>query len=112
MFIAQDMFFPLRPTASQVKLCKEKSRLMMQRSAAYSNLIQEFFPEYIRLSIHSHSNEKISINLIPGVENKTPWHNALVIKKNGSYDLMKRLDAELSGYQLTERSGNKFFVEA
>jgi pyoverdine/dityrosine biosynthesis protein Dit1 len=83
--------------------CKEKAIQMMQRNAAYSNLVAEAFPRYIRLSIHPNSNSD---------EWGTPWHNVLMLKKDGSCQLMKRKEAEERKYKLLHENGRpSYFVE-
>jgi len=75
----------------------------MIRNDAYSTMIQNLFPLYVRLSIHAHNNSgpKFAIQLIAlesisqdNVDERhfhipTPWHNVVVENENNKYMLMK-----------------------
>jgi L-tyrosine isonitrile synthase len=80
---------------------KEIAYKVIQRSNAWSKLLEIKFPDFVRLSIHPQScgSEKFGIIL---VESKdvwaTPWHR-VVLKNKNSYQLIKRKEAELLGAQ-------------
>ncbi len=79
----------------------------MRRNEAYSDLVADMFPHHIRLSIHSHSNvSKFGINLVGKGKWGTPWHNVPVLMKDNTWQLMKRSQAEASGYQLISLDGD------
>lgn len=95
----------LQPTASRTQLrksTKEQAYEVIQRSDAWSTLVERVFPEALRLSIHpqpAHA-EKIGIHLVETLDNwLTPWHSAAV-KVGGRYVLMKRYHAERMGAAL------------
>jgi pyoverdine/dityrosine biosynthesis protein Dit1 len=84
------------------KLTKERAYHVIQRSDAWSALVERAFPDALRLSIHpqpAHA-EKIGIHLVETLDNwLTPWHGAAV-KVGGRYVLMKRYHAERLGASL------------
>ena len=80
-------------------LTKERSYHVIQRSDAWSALVERAFPESLRLSIHPQPahHEKIGIHLVETLDNwLTPWH-AAAVKVGGRYVLMKRYQAERMG---------------
>jgi len=82
---------------------KKTAKKVMIRNDAYSTMIQNLFPLYVRLSIHAHNNSgpKFAIQLIAlesisqdNVDERhfhipTPWHNVVVENENNKYMLMK-----------------------
>lgn len=85
---------------------KEASRIakaMLERNFANAELIRREFPDAIRLSIKHHDTRrgKYGINLLPNHDDVgTPWLNVVVEKRDGSYDYMKKKQAEEKGYIL------------
>ncbi|KAF2746336.1 hypothetical protein M011DRAFT_92691 [Sporormia fimetaria CBS 119925] len=97
-------YFLSKSLKQRKKLASIVAAEMIARNAAYSNLLELLFPNYVRLSIHAHSNhgpkygiclfprEKIRAiddvgkrhEAVPAYEFQvpTPWHNA-VIKVEG-----------------------------
>ncbi|KAK0724095.1 Pyoverdine/dityrosine biosynthesis protein-domain-containing protein, partial [Lasiosphaeris hirsuta] len=85
---------------------------MMQRNDAYSNLVELFFPNHVRLSIHAHDNAgpKFGIRMFgPGVRAldrlslsagearsadllhvPTPWHNCIAVVSGQSTTVMTK----------------------
>ncbi|KAF2108934.1 Pyoverdine/dityrosine biosynthesis protein-domain-containing protein [Lophiotrema nucula] len=79
---------------------------MIARNQAYSNLLELLYPNFVRLSIHAHSNKgpkfgvclfpRSKIRAIASVENRhelvpayefqvpTPWHNAIITVEGDS----------------------------
>jgi pyoverdine/dityrosine biosynthesis protein Dit1 len=96
---------------------KQISRRMMARSYAFNCLIADLLlPRYIRLSIHPHDNvNKIGVNLVSRSGDNdwgTPWHNVATLRSNGTWELMRRSQAEDLGLTLTQDSnGYAYFVE-
>lgn len=75
--------------------CKVRAYEVIRRSNAWSELIAEYFPQAVRLSIHPQScgAEKMGIQLL-GIETwMTPWHGVAVDTEKG-FVLMKRWEAE------------------
>ena len=87
---------------------------MMHRKYALDKLIESQFPDSIRLSIHAHPNNKgkIGINLIPGENTPTPWHNVLVMHENGRIEFTSRQNAERNGYTLLYENGLPSYFKA
>lgn len=102
-FLVEDATHPhqtLSRTALQ-KECKERAYVVIQRSQAWSALLEKRFPQAIRLSIHPQGcgSPKLGIRLIANETWLTPWHGVVVQKKN-EFILMKRSQAEASGARL------------
>lgn len=80
---------------------------VIQRSDAWSHLVEDFFPEALRLSIHpqvSHS-PKIGIHMMRTRDNwLTPWHGVALDDGEG-IRLVKRHEAERMGATLVMRGG-------
>lgn len=83
---------------SQVKKkCQAIAREMMCRNRAFSTLIEERYPQHIRLSIHGHPNSgpKFGVRLTRDMPDcVTPWHNCVVILSNSERVLMHKSTAE------------------
>lgn len=75
---------------------------VIQRSNAWSALLESRFPDSLRLSIHPQipQSPKLGVQLVPA-QNRwcTPWHNVLV-SDGKSKTLMKRSEAESIGARL------------
>lgn len=97
-FLFEDfLFLESHKTRTQVRnMTKERAYLTIQRSDAWSRLVEEKFPGALRLSIHpqpAHSS-KIGIHLAETLDNwLTPWH-ATAVRSAGRFVLMKRYHAE------------------
>jgi pyoverdine/dityrosine biosynthesis protein Dit1 len=89
----------LRTGLSRNRLYKEtklKAYELLRRSDAWSNLLNDHFPDCLRLSIHPHplSHEKFGIKLVPGQGKwATPWHN-VIVKKGSVFELMHKKDVQ------------------
>jgi pyoverdine/dityrosine biosynthesis protein Dit1 len=82
---------------------KEIAYELIRRSDAWSKLIEEFFPEAVRLSIHPQSDHspKLGVQLAPSSDPwRTPWHSVALLK-DGQFSLVRRKDAEEAGAILT-----------
>jgi pyoverdine/dityrosine biosynthesis protein Dit1 len=102
-FLVEDSHYPgqLKSRASIQKECKAKAYEVIRRSNAWSELIEVYFPDAVRLSIHPHAcgSKKLGIRLI-GAENwMTPWHGVAVKTQNG-FILMKHAEAYAQGFNL------------
>ncbi|KAF2475880.1 uncharacterized protein BDR25DRAFT_331588 [Lindgomyces ingoldianus] len=102
-FMLDDLATPefcVKSTKQKKKIASAVAAEMIARNQAYSNLLELLLPNYIRLSIHAHSNRgpKFGIRLFPihrvraidSVDNRhelvpayefqlpTPWHNCII----------------------------------
>jgi len=79
--------------------CKERTYMVIQRSDAWSRLLNDCFPAALRLSIHPQGPHSEKIGILLGEANDTwltPWHG-VAIKRNGTFCLMPRHEAESLG---------------
>lgn len=85
-----------------------KAYEVIRRSNAWSDLIEERFPDAVRLSIHPQScgSKKLGIRLISNESWMTPWHGVAVEINNG-FVLLKRAEAEASGAELIHSSDGR-----
>jgi pyoverdine/dityrosine biosynthesis protein Dit1 len=84
------------------KLAHKRTYQTMQRSHAWSKLVETTFPNAIRLSIHPHACQsgKLAFCLVPSSDTwATPWHN-VVVKYDNQTVLMKRSEALRLGGKL------------
>lgn len=108
-FLFED-FTVLEPekTRNQVrKSSKDFAYRMIQRSDAWSVLVERRFPHALRLSIHPQPahHAKIGIHLVETLDNwLTPWHSTAV-RSEGRYVLMKRYQAERLGATVVMDAG-------
>jgi pyoverdine/dityrosine biosynthesis protein Dit1 len=86
---------------------KEIAYRVIQRSNAWSSLVENLFPSALRLSIHPQlsTSPKIGFRLVD-CENAwgTPWHNVALLGRNG-FRLVKRKEAEDKGATLAHFGG-------
>lgn len=110
-FLFED-FLETRPDLSRNKvrqLAHESAYVVVQRSHAWSALVESRFPEAVRLSIHPQPchHTKLGIQLVPSKDNWiTPWHGVAVQTADG-FKLMKRREAEESGAVLQFERGRQ-----
>lgn len=105
-FLVEDSMHPGQQKSRNAiqKDCRVKAYEVIRRSNAWSNLISEYFPEAVRLSIHPQTcgAKKLGIKLIETNENwMTPWHGVAVETAKG-FVLMKRSEAENLGAQIIQ----------
>ncbi len=77
------------------KMSKERSYELLRRSDAWSRLLNTYFKNHLRLSIHPHQlkSEKFGVKLIPSSSRwATPWHN-VVVKIKDRFELMHKSEA-------------------
>lgn len=86
---------------------KESSKVLayevIRRSNAWSRLVENKFPESLRLSIHPQSatSPKIGVRLMPSNDLwRTPWHSVTIFDGK-DYFLVPRAEAEAAGAVLT-----------
>lgn len=91
------------------KEARHKAYEVIRRSNAWSQFIEERFPEAVRLSIHPQScgSKKLGIRLIGNERWMTPWHGVLIESKDG-FGLMKRSEAEALGAQLIYAANGRY----
>ena len=107
-FLLEDALFPGQKksrTALQ-KECRSRAYTVIQRSKAWSELIEMRFPNAVRLSIHPQgcSSKKLGIRLIAPDNWLTPWHG-VAVEVGGRFILLKRSQAEELGASLIHRNG-------
>jgi pyoverdine/dityrosine biosynthesis protein Dit1 len=104
-FLLEDQLV-LHPQFSKNKLreySKKLSYAVIQRSNAWSRLLESIFPDTVRLSIHPQpiACKKIGIRLLDSQDIwRTPWHSVPLFNGD-SYSLVSRREAEAKGAQLT-----------
>lgn len=107
-FLFEDALVPgqVRSRTSIQKEARLRAYEVIQRSKAWSELIEREFPYAVRLSIHPQScgSKKIGIRLIEPDNWQTPWHG-VAVQVDGHYILMKRAHAEALGASLVMRFG-------
>jgi pyoverdine/dityrosine biosynthesis protein Dit1 len=102
LFEDQLELHPARSKSQTREIAKDLAYQVIQRSNAWSRIVEEKFPNAIRLSIHpQHSlSEKIGIRLLPSSNVwRTPWHSVAVFDGEG-YFLAPRAEVENSGATL------------
>ena len=108
-FLFEDLVV-LKPELSRTqvrKLAKERAYAVIQRSNAWSRLVEARFPDALRLSIHPQTagSRKIGVSLLPS-ENRwrTPWHSA-VLFDGRQHRLVRRREAEAQNAVLVHAEG-------
>lgn len=113
-FLVEDAMRPgqtLSRNALQ-KSCRHRAYVVIQRSRAWSALIEERFPNAIRLSIHPQTcgTPKLGIRLMEAESWMTPWHG-VAVDVGGRFVLLKRAQAEELGAQLVYRQSRPSHYE-
>ena len=109
-FLFEDSLLPGQ-TKSRSNLQKEariKAYEVIRRSNAWSELIEEHFPEAVRLSIHPQTcgSKKLGIRLIADESWMTPWHGVALQTDNG-FQLIRKDEAEKLGAHLVFTQSGK-----
>ena len=89
------------------KIAKTTSVRVIQRSNAWSALLEKYFPQALRLSIHPQFrvSAKIGINLGDADDGwRTPWHSVAVLK-NRQVQLQKRSQIDENRHRLIFSGG-------
>ena len=113
-FLVEDQVV-LHPEISKNKLrerAKGLSYSVIQRSNAWSEVLEEAFPDSVRLSIHPQaaSSKKLGIRLLDSNDIwRTPWHSVPLFD-GVSYKLVSRKEAESSGASLNYTAGHACFI--
>lgn len=102
-FLFEDNVYPgqIKTRSAIQRESRTKAYEVMRRSNAWSELIAEYFPDAVRLSIHPQicGSKKIGIRLIGNEGWMTPWHGVAMETKSGPV-LVKRSEAEALGAKL------------
>ncbi len=113
-FMVEDQRGRSQVSKTQIlKAMKPKTYELMRRSEAWSKLLEVFFPESLRLSIHPYplEAEKFGIKLLTTAKKwATPWHNVMV-RSEGRFELMPLSDAEVFGAQQKFFGGKYVYFE-
>ncbi|MNL31172.1 Pyoverdine/dityrosine biosynthesis protein [compost metagenome] len=99
MFEDQSALFPEKTKNSLREHSKVLAYEVIRRSNAWSRLVENKFPEALRLSIHPQSvhSTKIGVRLMPSNDLwRTPWHSVTVFDGH-DYFLTPREQAEAAG---------------
>jgi pyoverdine/dityrosine biosynthesis protein Dit1 len=94
------------------KAAKLLTREMMRRNEAFGAMVLHEFNDMVKLSMHNSTNvKKLAFNLYPvnTVVHGSPWHTALLVKKDGNMETVKRKQAELAGYDLMWKDGRPYY---
>jgi len=112
--------FPPKSNAAYRKVCGLAAKRLMRRSEAFNRLHRSFHPEALRISIHGHPNTgpKFAIRIHRDFVSedrtviRTPWHNVLLSKKDGSYELRHRSKVDETKWKLIyEHDRPSYFLE-
>lgn len=111
-FLVEDASFPgqtLSRNAIQKK-ARVRAYQVIQRSQAWSGLVERYFTDAVRLSIHPHGcgSKKLGIHFIAtanGDNWMTPWHAVALETEEGSFMLVRRSAAEAMGARLVHQGG-------
>ncbi|MDB5101360.1 MAG: pyoverdine biosynthesis protein PvcA [Cyanobacteria bacterium RYN_339] len=111
-FLVEDATFPGQ-TISRNQIQKDaraRAYGVIQRSNAWSGVVEKHFPDAVRLSIHPHGcgSAKLGIHLSEPAQADnwiTPWHGVALELEDGRFVLAKRSQAETLGARIVERNG-------
>lgn len=104
-FVKEDYFY-LYPKLSRNKisrLSKEIAYKVIQRSNAWSHLVERAFPEAVRLSIHPQPphSPKFPVRLLPGKDRwGTPWHR-VALYDGKTYQLVRHSETRPGSLRTT-----------
>ncbi|WP_405021378.1 isocyanide synthase family protein [Kitasatospora sp. NBC_00070] len=93
--------------------CRQRAYGVIQRSRAWGDLIAEHHPRTVRLSIHPQPRgaAKFGIRLLDAPDAwATPWHSAVLHRPDGTWELVRRPEAERQG-RLVLRDGRPSHFE-
>ncbi|KAG3134124.1 hypothetical protein PC128_g26248, partial [Phytophthora cactorum] len=96
--------------------CGKIAKQMMHRNVGFSALIDESYPDALRISIHQYNNAgpKFGIHLIRQKSGKprTPWHSVVCEDLDGTPHTMDLKDVDTDKYDLVYKHGRKWgYVE-
>lgn len=105
-FVGLDEFKGMSKTQVQ-KIARSVAYRVIQRSNAWSRLLEDRFPNALRLSIHPQYrlSSKIGIHMVQTDDCwRTPWHS-VAVEKNGQIYLEKRSNVDEHGIRLVFHNG-------
>ncbi|KAE9066366.1 hypothetical protein PF007_g27511, partial [Phytophthora fragariae] len=96
--------------------CGKIAKQMMHRNVGFSALVDDSYPDALRISIHQYNNAgpKLGIHLIPQKSGKprTPWHSVICEDIDGTPHTVDLKDVDTDKYDLVYKHGRKWgFVE-
>ncbi len=106
----------LEPEKSRNRVREETKAVayeVIQRSNAWSALVEEKFPEAVRLSIHPQGadSDKLGVKLLPSRNIwRTPWHG-VAVGDGEHFELTTRRAAEEAGAKLVRSEGGYGYFE-
>ncbi len=107
-FLFEDSMHPeqKQSRAAVQKDARRRAYEVIRRSNAWSGLIENLFPDSVRLSIHPQAcgSKKLGIRLLEGDSWMTPWHG-VAVEVRGQTHLLKKTQAEALGARLVELAG-------
>lgn len=113
-FLVEDAMHPSQKLSRSAlqKECRLRAYAVIQKSRAWSHLIEEYFPHAVRLSIHPQTcgSPKLGICLLEAESWMTPWHGVAVQIKD-RFTLIKRTEAEKLGAILIYKNGKASHFE-
>lgn len=112
-FLGLDEFKDISKAQVQ-KLAKNISYRVIQRSNAWGRLLENQFPDCLRLSIHPQYrvSNKIGIHMVATDDCwRTPWHS-VAVRKNGYVYLEKRSEIDENMNRLIFQNGRPFCYNA
>jgi pyoverdine/dityrosine biosynthesis protein Dit1 len=111
-FLVEDATFPGQAMSrNQIqKDARARAYGVIQRSNAWSGVVEKHFPEAVRLSIHPHGcgSAKLGIHLSEPAQADnwiTPWHGVALELEDGRFVLAKRSQAEALGAKIVTVNG-------
>lgn len=94
------------------KRSKKVAYEVIQRSHAWSGLVEKVFPQAVRLSIHpqDRSSRKLGVRLVQSSDQwRTPWHSVALFDGH-NYQLVKRKTAiELGAKEVCGKEGYSYY---
>jgi pyoverdine/dityrosine biosynthesis protein Dit1 len=102
--------------AEMKKLAEDAAWEVVRRDMGLGKLINSKYAHFIRCTRHTQdaNSAKIGLNFLPGRHQAdAPWHSVLVKMADGTYDFIKKRDAEEKGYIFIPslHSDGGFFIQ-
>ncbi|KAL3665183.1 hypothetical protein V7S43_009812 [Phytophthora oleae] len=98
------------------RCCGKIAKQMMHRNVGFSALVDDSYPDALRISIHQYNNAgpKFGIHLTPHTSGRprTPWHSVICEDIDGTVHAMDLKDVDTDKYDLIYKHGRKWgYVE-
>ncbi|ETP46439.1 hypothetical protein F442_07316, partial [Phytophthora nicotianae P10297] len=92
--------------------CGKIAKQMMHRNVGFSALVDDSYPDALRISIHQYDNAgpKFGIHLIPQKSGKprTPWHSVVCEDLDSTPHTVDLKDVDTDKYDLVYKHGRKW----